>query len=174
MKIERKWSMANKWTFLLKPVKQLLEEEGAMGMFKHGFWCDPFSGEHSPADTTNDLNPKMPSQFHDDALIFLKSRGTEYDGVLYDPPYSFRQLKECYEGLGKSLSQEQTKMSYFSGIKDEIARIIKPDGKAICFGWNSMGLGKSRGFQMESILLIAHGGSRNDTIVTVERKSLND
>ena len=54
--------------------------------------------------------------------------------------------------------------------QDEIARIIKPKGIAICFGWNSMGLGKNRGFKMIEILLVPHGGSKNDTIVTVELK----
>lgn len=34
-----------------------------------------------------------------------------------------------------------------------------------------MGLGKNRGFKMTRILLVAHGGSKNDTIVTVEIKN---
>ena len=51
-----------------------------------------------------------------------------------------------------------------------MARILKPGGKAICFGWNSMGLGKNRGFEMTRILLVPHGGSKNDTICTVEVK----
>jgi len=33
-----------------------------------------------------------------------------------------------------------------------------------------MGIGKNRGFEMVEILLVPHGGSKNDTIVTVERK----
>lgn len=64
-------------------------------------------------------------------------------------------------------------MGYWSDVKDEMARIIKPGGKVICFGWNSMGLGKNRGFEMKRILLVAHGGSKNDTIVTVEIKKSN-
>jgi len=35
-----------------------------------------------------------------------------------------------------------------------------------------MGLGKNRGFKMARILLVPHGGSKNDTIVTVENKIL--
>ena len=34
----------------------------------------------------------------------------------------------------------------------------------------SNGIGKNRGFEMLEILLVPHGGSKNDTIVTVERK----
>lgn len=33
------------------------------------------------------------------------------------------------------------------------------------------GIGLKRGFEMIEILLVPHGGSKNDTIVTVERKS---
>lgn len=33
-----------------------------------------------------------------------------------------------------------------------------------------MGLGKTRGFEMQRILLVPHGGSKNDTLVTVEVK----
>ena len=53
---------------------------------------------------------------------------------------------------------------------DEIQRILRVGGKCISFGWNSNGVGKKINFQIERILLAAHGGSHNDTIVTVERK----
>lgn len=40
----------------------------------------------------------------------------------------------------------------------------------MCCGWNSNGLGKGRGFELDELLIVAHGGSKNDTIVTVEEK----
>jgi len=40
----------------------------------------------------------------------------------------------------------------------------------LCFGWNSMGICKSRGFEMTRVLMVPHGGSRNDTVCTVEIK----
>lgn len=169
MKIERKWAMPNKWTFTIKPIRNLLQEEKASGLFKQGFWCDPFAGRTSPADITNDINPETDTNFHKDALEFLKSEETnKYDGVLYDPPYSFRQASESYKGFGKA--SFVTSKDYWMNVKNEIARITKPGAKVICFGWNSMGLGKKRGFEMTRILLIPHGGSMNDTIVTVETK----
>jgi hypothetical protein len=33
-----------------------------------------------------------------------------------------------------------------------------------------MGMGKNRGFKIKRILLVPHGGAKNDTIVTVEVK----
>ena len=49
-------------------------------------------------------------------------------------------------------------------------RGYKPNGVALCFGWNSNGVGKTRGFEMQEVLIVPHGGSKNDTICTVERK----
>lgn len=165
MRIERIWAMPNKWTFTIKPIKQLLLEEVDSGM-----WCDPFCGENSPAQVTNDLNPERKATHNMDALEFLKTMETDsFDGVLYDPPYSPRQATECYQGYGMELLKiKPTMANYWSACKDEIARILKKDGKVICFGWNSMGIGKTRGFEMTRVLMVPHGGARNDTICTVE------
>lgn len=168
MKIERKWAMPNKWTFSIKPIRDLLKEEVNT---EKELWVDPFAGMYSPAQETNDLNPERKTKYHMEAIDFLKTfKDNSVDGVLFDPPYSPRQVKECYEGIGLNCTSEQTKQSFYSKAKDEIARILKPNGKAICFGWTSMGICMSRGFVMQRILLVPHGGSKNDTIVTVEIK----
>jgi len=105
-------------------------------------------------------------------LEFLISAETGTgQGILFDPPYSITQARECYEGYGfENLKIKPTSMGYWSSIKNEMRRIITPGGIAICCGWTSMGLGINRGFEMLEILLVPHGGSKNDTIVTVERK----
>jgi hypothetical protein len=83
------------------------------------------------------------------------------DGILLDPPYSLRQAHELYNGrmcLG------------ITAIYDLAASRLRLGGLAVCFGWNSNGLGKGRGFVLEEVLLVAHGAQHNDTIVTIERK----
>ena len=153
-KFERIWAMPNMWTFEIKPIKELLKEEVS------GVWVDPFAGKNGKkyAKFTNDIE-----MGGIDALSYLKKMKGKYDGVLYDPPYSITQARQ----YGK---KEFASMKYWADCKNEIARIIKSGGKAICFGWSSMGLGKSRGFALNRVLLVPHGGSKNDTIVTVERK----
>ena len=167
MKISRSWSMPNKSTFKIKPIKQLLEK-----YVGDEIWVDPFAGWNSPAKIKNDINPKRQTEYCMDALEFLKGiPNNSVDGVLYDPPYSMRQAKECYEGFGVELLKiRPTQMNYWSECKNEIQRILKKDGVSISFGWNSQGIGKNRGFEIIEIMLIPHGGSRNDTIVTVEKK----
>jgi len=167
MKIERIWAMPNKWTFTIKPIRELLKQE-----IVGERWADPFAGMNSPCSLTNDLNPDAKATFHLDALSFLRDITSDsLDGVLFDPPYSITQAAECYRSYGKEkLKQSVANMGYWKSCKDEMARITKQGGKVICFGWNTMGLGKGRGFEMQRILIVPHGGSKNDTLVTVEIK----
>lgn len=167
MRIERMWAMPSKWTFKINPIAKLLKEEVDI---HNEIWLDPFAGMNSPAHYKNDLNGEMNAQDNEDALDWLK-RHRKADGVLLDPPYSLRQISEHYKKAGIKVTGWHTSAGWTSTIKDEVARIIKPNGKAICFSWNSNGLGKKRGFKMVRILLVAHGGNHNDTIVTVEIKT---
>lgn len=137
--------MPNHMTFSIPPIAKLISEELGRN------FVDPF-----------------PYPFERDALEYLKEFPTEsVDKLAFDPPYSVRQLKEKYEQAGLSF---ETRPTYWRLLKEEIARIIKPNGKVISFGWNSGGIGKVLGFEIIRILLVAHGGIHNDTICTVERK----
>ena len=174
MRIERKWSMPNRWTFKIPPIKSLLLEE-CSGLYSgNEIWIDPFAGKLSPVkyEFKNDLDPERNTSHHMDALEFLKMQESDrFDGILYDPPYSIRQARECYRGHGfDKLEIKPTNMKYWAECKNEAGRILKKNGKAISFGWNSNGLGIKRGFEMKYILLVPHGGSQYDTIVTVEIK----
>ena len=60
MKFSRIWAMSNKWTFTIKPIKELLEKYVGDGTD----WIDPFAGQHSPAEITNDINPDRPTKYH--------------------------------------------------------------------------------------------------------------
>lgn len=136
---------------------------------------DPFARECKYGTVTNDLNPEYDTDYHEDALDFLKRFDTaSVDCVLYDPPYSLRQVVECYRGFGRKVTQETTQSSWRARHLDEIARIVKPGGVVLCFGWNSAGVGKKRGFELMEVLLVPHGGSKNDTICTAERKKVNE
>lgn len=163
--------MPNKQTFIIKPIAELLKEE----VKPYDLWLDPFAGcwGNSPAAITNDLNPEAPTDYNLDALEFIKMWPDNFaDGILFDLPYSITQAASCYRDYGRDkLEVSVGNMAYWSRTKNEIARVIRPGGKVICFGWNTMGLGAKRGFEMRRILLVPHGGSRNDTIVTVEVKN---
>lgn len=166
MKIERIWAMPNKWTFKIKPIKELIDRYVGNGKG----WIDPFSGNSNIAEHTNDLNPAMPSKSHRDAIDFCNDLEGYFEGALFDPPYSPTQAKLVYEGIGIKFEANDGNSNFYWRVKRAIAPKIKLGGYAITCGWNSNGFGKKLGFKIIEILLIAHGSSHNDTIVTVEKK----
>lgn len=167
MTITRAWAMPNKNTFSIKPIRELVDRYTADRVLI----VDPFANTCTIAHLTNDLDPDMPTNYHMDAIDFLKMiPDGEVDCVLYDPPYSSRQVSDCYKRLGKTVTWETTQNSYWRKHNDEIARICKDGAIVISCGWNSQGVGKKRGFEIVEILLVAHGSHSNDTIITVERK----
>lgn len=168
MVISREWEMPNKNTFDIFCIKKLIYRY----VSSEHLSIDPFANKNRIASITNDIDPSFNTDYSLDALVFLKTfESSSVDLVLFDPPYSPRQVSECYKNLGLTVNMETTQSSFWSKMKDEIKRIVKPDGIVVSFGWNSNGIGLKRGFSIEEILIVAHGGQHNDTIVTVERKN---
>lgn len=168
MRFSYHWAMPNHLTFKIKPINEWLKRviEGHPSTVSI---IDPFANRRVfEGVITNDLNPEADVDFHLDALDFLKTFADDsVDIVLFDPPYSLRQLKECYDSIGNALTLHESK-HFFSDVRDEIARVVRPGGMVYSFGWSSVGIGKSRGFEKEELLLVCHGGNHNDTICTVE------
>lgn len=170
MRITRTWEMPNHNTFDIDCIKKLIYKYLKPDMFS----IDPFANKCKFAKVTNDLNPEYDTDYHLDAVDFLKTfKDNSVDFVFYDPPYSLRQVSEVYKSVGIEVTMETTQSSWRTKHINEIQRVLKPHGIVMCFGWNSSGVGKKRGFEMIEILLVAHGGSHNDTICTVERKIPN-
>ncbi len=165
--MNRIWEMPNSNTFDIMCIKRLIYK-----YYKESYVSiDPFANSNRIAKITNDLDPAHGTTRNMDALDFLKTfDDNSVDFVLYDPPYSPRQVSECYKKLGKTVNMQTTQSSFWGNLKKEIARIIKPGGYVLSFGWNSNGIGKTKGFEIIEILNVAHGGQHNDTICTVEQK----
>jgi DNA modification methylase len=169
MKITRYWEMPNSSTFEIKRIKKFIGDYYDINILS----IDPFANNSKLAKVTNDLNPNYNTNFHLDAIDFLKTfEDNSVDLVFYDPPYSLRQVSECYKSVGIEVTSETTQSSFRSNHIKEIARIVKQGGIVLCFGWNSSGIGKVNGFNMVEILLVSHGGSHNDTICTAEIKNI--
>ena len=173
IKITREWAMPSKDTFKIKPIKELLRKY--VGDGKN--WLDPFAGDNSPAEFTNDHNPTKVVAWHMEAEDFCKmllKMGKSFKGGLFDPPYSYRQVTEHYKVIGKKATQMDTSTNYYNRVLNPLSNLIMPGGYCISLGWNSNGMGKKRGYKIVEILLVAHGGHHNDTIVTVEKKINNE
>lgn len=171
MIISRVWSMPNSRTFSVKPIGELIHRYTDSVRNRGGKILDPFANDNRFGNITNDLDPRYDTDYHMDATEFLRMfEDSSIDAVLYDPPYSPRQVSECYKSLNMAVNMKTTQASYWSEQKKEIARIVRPCGIVITCGWNSGGIGEKYGFEIQEILLVPHGGWHNDTIVTVDRK----
>jgi len=113
-------------------------------------------------EVRNDIRSEMPADYHMDALDFVREwKGSLFDTVILDPPYGYRKSMELYDGAVSSP---------FNSLKNHLSSILNPLGKVITFGYHSISMGKSRGFEQEKILLMSHGGAIHDTIAVVEKK----
>jgi DNA modification methylase len=170
VEINRVWCMPNKNTFDIKPVKELIERYLNI-LPPNATIIDPFANKNQLATITNDLDPQYNTTYNMDATEFLKIMQTNSaDMVLYDPPFSARQVSEAYKKFDMSVNMETTQASYWSKQKEQIGRVVKEGGYVITCGWNSGGIGKKYGFEIVEILLVPHGGWHNDTIIVVEKK----
>ncbi len=175
MLINRRWAIPNPNTFTIKPIYNLIKRVFDSAEYTFTFKAvDPFC-RNSPFKSfcvTNDIDKNIQADYHIDALEFLRGFGdNSVDILLFDPPYSPRQVSECYKSAGVNVNMETTQSSFWSKLKVEASRIVKQNGAVISCGWNSGGIGKKYGFEIREILLVPHGGAHNDTIVTLDIKN---
>ena len=105
MKISRAWAMPNHNTLSIKPIAGFVAPYIAASKKA----VDPFARDSKVASITNDLNPETAAQYHLLAAEFLQLPAVYgADLVIYDPPYSLRQVKECYNGCGVAFTQKDS------------------------------------------------------------------
>jgi len=168
VKFSRVFSMPNSCTFSIPPIRSFVEKYIESG----NVIVDPFARDCEIGTTTNDLNPNTKAQHHMKANEFLEmlvDEGVRADVILYDPPYSPRQISECYKASGLQASMSDTQNARLKkSCVSQITQLLKPDGYVLSFGWNSMGMGKA--FNHVEVLLVFHGGAHNDTICVAQKK----
>lgn len=97
MKFSRQWAMPNADTFSVPCIGDFVKS------YLTGVSVDPFARNKRWATYTNDLNPNTEAEYHMDAVAFLEmlaGQGLKADVLLLDPPYSPRQVTECYADAG--------------------------------------------------------------------------
>lgn len=163
--------MPNAETFSVKPIGEFVQRFLAEAKIS----VDPFARNRDWATYTNDINPTTSARSHQDAEAFLDDlagKNINADLVLFDPPYSPRQIMEHYQAAGLQVTQEDTQSArLFRRVRDAIDRIVCPGGIVLSFGWQSVGMGVGRGYELFETMLVAHGGGHNDTICIAECKA---
>src|SRR3990170_2380894 len=106
-RFSRAWAMPSSNTFTVPPIQDFVQRYLAQAKVS----CDPFARNACRATYTNDLNPKTSAEHHMDAEIFLQmlaQNGVKCDLAILDPPYSPRQISECYAEAGIKCGMKET------------------------------------------------------------------
>lgn len=166
--ITRQWAMPSADTLSIKPIRNWVNEI----IKQYQLVADPFARNCKIAQLTNDLNKETSATYHEMADVFLKRPEVQRsDVIIFDPPYTLRQVKECYDNYGTGFTHADSQNSQRWTIeRDIIASFQKPGNGVISFGHTSTCMGKKRGYRIESILLCSHGPAHNDTICVFEIK----
>lgn len=148
-----------RYTFESPKIKKWVEENSS------GKCLNLFAGKTklNLDEVRNDIDQSMLSDYHLDALKFVKQCNDKFDTIILDPPYAYRKAMEMYKG---------NYTSKFKLIADEITRLLKNNGKVISFGYHTTFMGKKRGFELEKLCVFAHGGAQHATIGIIEVKYL--
>lgn len=159
-------------TFSVKPIGAFVQRYLARSSVS----VDPFSRNKRWATYTNDLNPRTAAEYHMDAVTFMESLAPAVAGTvdlaILDPPYSPRQISESYKAAGKTAGMKDTQnAALYKRVRDALMPLLAPSATVLSFGWNSGGMGKSRGFEQIELLLVCHGGAHNDTICLAEQRN---
>lgn len=163
--ITRAWAMPSHDTLTIKPIRELFYR------YAFGVTVDPFARNCKLCAITNDLNPNTEAQFHLLADEFLRQIKGPMNVVLFDPPYTLGQVKECYQGVGKEFFQYESQNSVrWTTERNIIAQKQKPGDIVISLGYSTTCMGRKRGYEIVEILIVSHGPAHNDILVTVERK----
>lgn len=171
VKIRREWAMPSRDTFSVAPIAEFVAPYLAASRAS----VDPFARNTRLATHRNDLNPNTAAEHHMDAVEFLgklAAEGVKCDLALLDPPYSPRQITECYAEAGlKAGMQDTQNAALYSRTRAALVPVLTDDAVVLSFGWNSAGMGQKHGFEPVEILLVNHGGAHNDTICIAERRA---
>jgi hypothetical protein len=173
MEIEFNWCFgnANRDTLSIKPIRELADK----WLAGKAIIVDPFARDCLIGTHRNDLNPDTKANYNMDALDFLKRMREEKiiaDAIIFDPPFSPRQISECYKGIGLTPTMKDTQRTCsWRNEKDVINDITRAGSIFFHLGWTTHGMGETRGWKKRAIQLVYHGPGSNDTICMVEERT---
>lgn len=154
------------FTYLLQPPKRYTFEQPKLKLWTEqlckGKVLNLFAGKTklNANEYRVDIDPEMKPDYLGDAYEFVVNTNMKFDTVILDPPYNLRKAREKYDGKY---------IGSFTKIKNELVRILNKNAIVITYGYDSVGMSKSRGFEKFAICLICHNGDHNDTIVVAEK-----
>jgi len=153
--------MLSRWTFQYSPARSFVEKR------LEGRVLNACAGKtklnHNGEIVRNDLNPDRETEAqHDVAEIADHFPAESFDTVVFDPPFDQKQAETKYDGLHAK--------DVYSALR-QFNELLRPEGLAICFGWNSWGMRSFGAFEPVDTVLFQRGPIHRDVIATVDRRT---
>ena len=156
------WAMPSRWTFQIKPIGEWIRKFWTPEMVS----VDPFAGTSELATYHQDMGRGGIDA--EEWATQLADKEIKADLIFWDPPYSPRQISECYKGLGlKATGKDTQNAALYSRVRKPLLRMTTPATIILTFGWSTAGFNKE--WEPFDILIVRHGGAHNDTICTAHR-----
>lgn len=148
-----------KWTFEQPKLKKWTEENSK------GKVLNLFAGKTklNLNEYRIDLNDEFKPDYVGDCyefVLYAIEKKIKFDTIIFDPPYNLRKSREKYG--------ENRYIGSLTKLKNILPRILNLNGWVLSYGYDSVGMSKSRGFKKISICLVCHNGDHNDTICLKE------
>lgn len=123
-------------TLSIKPFKNIFHK------YAFGKTVDPFARDCELCEFTNDLSKETKAKAHLKADEFLRQlEGMNF--VVFDPPYSLRQVKEIYQSVGVGFTHKDSQNSIRWTIERDIIAAKQKAGDIVAsFGWTTTCMGK--------------------------------
>lgn len=145
---------SEKWTFQDSKVRKWVEDR------LEGDVLNACAGEtqlrHTGDIHRNDVNEDRPADTHHNLKSLDEHLNTQFDTIVYDPPWSVFQVNDKYEGRGQDTIKQSTLMA------QSIDELLKVGGKVLCFGYTINMIPTSMDYDIDEIAVFTIPGPGKD------------
>jgi hypothetical protein len=147
----------DRWTFGADKIRAWVEQ------FLDGHVLNACAGQtvldHEPVHR-NDIDPDIDADTHHDVRALPNKLDTQFDVIVYDPPFTVNQASETYD---------EEAPGYGPDVVHALHSLLRPGGRVVMFGYSTWGMPADRGYRREAVGLFNTLGRQHDYLGVVSR-----
>ena len=109
-----------------------------------------------------------------DVLCWASAGTSGFKGSRKSTPFAGQMsAQQVADKAIKCGMKETQNAALYSRVKNALAEVLTDDAIVLSFGWNTMGMGKGRGFEPIEYMICDHGAAHNATLCLAEKRKLS-